>query len=228
MIDAIRYLVAYPRYLYYAKLRRKLKLFKLSSKDINSIAISHNLLGLGGQAVVRSNQLLRPLSVIDTVYNKLEDLDVLSIGPRTEGEILNLVGFGFSRKKIKALDLFSYSPWIEVGDMHSMPYVNNSFDVIISGWVIAYSDNKKKAAQEMIRVARPGAIIAIGVAYYPPGTKRIGASGKLHISPEKFIESVQDIIGLFGESVGTVYFQQDVINRNKPYAQNLIAIFSVK
>ena len=39
-------------------------------------------------------------------------------------------------KNITALDLFSYTPKFDMGDMHKMPYNNNSFDIIISGWCL--------------------------------------------------------------------------------------------
>ena len=53
------------------------------------------------------------------------------------------MSYGISRKNISAIDLISYSPWIDLGDMHNLPYKDNSFDIIICGWVIAYSNKKE-------------------------------------------------------------------------------------
>ena len=47
--------------------------------------------------------------------------------------------------------------------MHKFPYDKNTFDFVLMGWCQAYSDNKKKALEEAIRVTRQGGSIAIGV-----------------------------------------------------------------
>lgn len=46
-----------------------------------------------------------------------------------------------------------------------MPYEDNTFDVVICGWTISYSQNPKKAASEMVRVAKNGGIIGIAVDF---------------------------------------------------------------
>ena len=95
-------------------------------------------------------------------FFKAREMSVLSIGPRTEMELLSLVAQGFDPDKIRGLDLISYSPWIDLGNMHYMPYKDNAFDVVISGWVLGYSDNPELACQEMLRVSKDEGIIAIG------------------------------------------------------------------
>lgn len=116
----------------------------------------------------RSQRLLGPLSGLDPVYSGAAGLKVLSIGPRTEMEIFHLIGLGFKPENIKALDLISSSPMIEKGDMHAMPYDADSFDVVISSWVLNYSSEPQIAVNEMLRVVKPGGLIAIGVTYAPP------------------------------------------------------------
>ena len=56
--------------------------------------------------------------------------------------------------------IISYSPLIELADMHSIPYPNNSFDVVISSCTLVYSTKVKKAIDEIKRVSKPGAIFA--------------------------------------------------------------------
>jgi SAM-dependent methyltransferase len=226
MIDLVRYLITYPRRLWYMDILRKVKYFDIKSQNINPHT-PRNFKAVKDTAVIRSNQLLRPLSVIEPVYSNPEKLDVLSIGPRTEGEILNLVAHGFSRKKIKALDLFSYSSWIDVGDMHKMPYHDCRFDVLVSGFTLAYSDKPQKAADEMLRVARDGAVMAIGVSFMPESFReKMMEKRGFVIATHLFC--IQDILKLFEGHVDQIYFSQDVNSRGKERGQNLLVIFTVK
>lgn len=133
-------------------------------------AIAHNMQeteqGLFGSSR-RTTRLLGPLSALDPVYGAAHKLKVLSIGPRTEMELLHLIGIGFKEENIKALDLISSSPMIEAGDMHALPYPDQSFDVVISGWALAYSSTPGKAIAEMVRVCRKGGLLAMGATYDP-------------------------------------------------------------
>ena len=66
-------------------------------------------------------------------------------------------------KKVRGLDTHSYSPLIDVGDMHSMQYEDAYFDNIICGWTLSYSTDPKKAGAEMTRVLAPGGYLVISV-----------------------------------------------------------------
>ena len=81
---------------------------------------------------------------------------ILYVGARTEGEILSMAKFGFNPRNITAIDLFSYSPLISLGDMHDMPFGDNSFDLCIMTHCIAYSEQPGIAFQEASRVIKPG------------------------------------------------------------------------
>jgi ubiquinone/menaquinone biosynthesis C-methylase UbiE len=52
-----------------------------------------------------------------------------------------------------AVDLISYSPWITPGDMHKLPFDDNTFDIIVLGWVLGYSSTPGQVANEVLRVA---------------------------------------------------------------------------
>src|SRR5262245_20286071 len=87
-MDPIRSRVAQARFIYYVKLLKRLRTFDANSDGITENTISHNVKGMVDLSVVRSNMLIRPLSVIQTLNAESR---ILSIGPRTEGEILNLM-----------------------------------------------------------------------------------------------------------------------------------------
>lgn len=178
-LDVFRFLVCKARKLYFIKLKKNLKTWQGSEShmltfDDGQKTIEYNLQGLIDVSCARSLRLIKPLSTIETIRpleeaevkgGALADLDyecnakVLSIGPRTEGELFCLRGYGFKASNIRGLDLISYSPYIDVGDMHAMPYNNDSFDVILSSCVLGYSLEPQKACDEMLRVAKEGALI---------------------------------------------------------------------
>ena len=79
---------------------------------------------------------------------------VLIIGPRNEAEVFNFIENGFSKKNIVAVDLFSYSDLIELGDVHDLRFEDNYFDLVYAGWVISYSEKRDLAIREMMRVCR--------------------------------------------------------------------------
>lgn len=47
-------------------------------------------------------------------------------------------------------------------DAELLPYKDNSFDAVLSGMTFGTLPNQKKAADEMVRVAKPGGLVCIG------------------------------------------------------------------
>ena len=221
-VDAARFVVAWLRYQWFVRVRRTVR----TIEDGNGVAaqtVFHNLKGLSDLAVARSLYLVRPLSVLEDLA---ADADVLVIGPRTEGEILALLAHGFDLPHIKAVDLISYSPWIDLADMHALPYPDRSFDVVTAGWVLAYSDDKKRAADEMLRVARPNSVIALGVEWNSRSTDDVEKSiGYLPGSADR-LTSVEEVLDLFGSSVGSILARQDV-PAQADGAWPLVVVFTV-
>ena len=168
-------------------------------KNLRPKLISHNLTAfenpMGDFTIRRMRMLLGALTSIETLGPSSK---ILIIGPRTESDIFILRGLGF--ENIAAIDLISYSPLINLGDMHHIPYADNSFDAVICGWTISYSANPKLAANEMYRVLNNNGLIAIGLEHvnYQKMAHAQEDSRMVDLQPEKDrINTIDDIKELF-------------------------------
>ena len=114
------------------------------------------------QAFKRPLRLLSPLKAMGISHtDRSPQIKVLTIGPRSEAELMGLYRLGFDPENIDAVDLLSYSPNIKIGDMHELPFEDNTYDLIILGWVLAYSSNNLLAAKEIMRVGKSDAWVAV-------------------------------------------------------------------
>lgn len=180
--------------------------------------------------------LIRPLSVIEFIN---ENSEALVIGPRNEHDLFCLVGHGFDKKKVRGLDLISYSNWIDLGDMHATPYPDNRFDVVIVGWTLSYSRDPEKFAAEMMRIIKDNGVIAIGVEYSimdeADEVELMGYAIQEFDVLKKRINTVQGILQLFLPHVKEEYFTHDAPLKRSHLKSGLVenvsnvaAIFSVK
>jgi hypothetical protein len=224
-VDLIRHFIVAARFFYFTKIVKKLRTFDLKSKEVSENTITHNLKGIRDHAATRPLALIKPLSVIESLSKNAK---ILTVGPRSEGELFSLVGYGFLPQNIRGLDLITFSPWVDLGDMHAMPYLDNSFDVVLLGWVIAYSESPEIAAKEVIRVLKPGGIVAIGVEHggeeaemqkkemgYVPGSGR-------------FTNHIDDFTKYFGNNVDNIYFQHNILPERMKLKGSVLSIFSIK
>jgi SAM-dependent methyltransferase len=224
-VNRIRHWVAKLRFLWYARLRGRLRTLEGAGAAVAPNTVMHNLRGLEDFAVVRAMSLIHPLCAIETLG---ADARILSVGPRSEGELLALVAHGFRPENIRGLDLISYSPWVDLGDMHAMPYPAASFDAVVLGWVLAYSKEPAKAAAEVVRVARPGAIVAVGVEYNPVSDERIREEIGYDPGAPRRPRSVAEVLAFFGDAVGKVHYEHDVAPERRERIGSLCAVFSVR
>lgn len=107
----------------------------------------------------RVNYLITLVSKISGSKNSNRTL--LSCGPRYESELYGFRGLGFKWSNIHAIDIFSYSPKIKLGDIHALNFDPNSFDLIVCGWVIAYSAEPELALKQFHRVLKTGGKVII-------------------------------------------------------------------
>ena len=226
-IDFVRNMIVRWRRDYFIHRRKQLRIWDGEKSNIGKWeagdAIQHNLQGLHDISGCRGLRIIRPLSIIET-YRPLSqmpsrggwyDLDyvcdakVLDIGPRTEGEIFMLIGHGFKPQNIRGLDLISYSPLIDVGDMHAMPYADDEFDIAIASCVLVYSANPRLACAEMIRVTKNGGLICICQDTVPnAGDIATAVLGKPLLRSD-------DYLALFGEHVDRIFYRHEIPERLK-------------
>lgn len=205
------------RFFYFVRLRNRLITYQDTSLTYNPNY--SKIMLMKGKTSDRPLHLIRPLTSIPGI----ESSRVLSVGSRYETELLYLVGYGFDPDQIRGLDLFSYSSWIDSGNMHCMPYKNNSFDVILLGWIISYSFTPLKLANEVIRVISNQGIVAIGVSYYSESfAKEKSVIGDWATR----LQTTDAIIALFAQWVDKIYFRYDP--PNDVDNSRCIVIFSVK
>lgn len=197
------------------KAGRPIQVMEAHDQGVMPGAIAHNRRELeehGFGSSTRTARLINPLAALDPVFGQAQKLKVLSIGPRTEMELLHLVGVGFRPQNIWAVDLISSSPWMDVGDMHKLPYPDKMFDVVISSWVLNYSKDPQLAVNEMVRVCAKRGLIAIGLTYAPEfGAGYVATNPGQTDIVGSMQRSVADLSRLFGDRLDRILFQQDPV-----------------
>jgi SAM-dependent methyltransferase len=150
------------------------------------------------------------LGVVKSCFKSdLSNCSALSIGPRYESELYGLRGLGFHKRNIVALDTFSYSPMIKVGNVHKLKFQSGSFDLVLCGWTIAYSEKPLDALEEMIRVLKPmGKLVLTWDLLRPVNYSDLNSLAldtKIHIDNSDNILSSYKLIELFFRLPVTVY-----------------------
>jgi hypothetical protein len=176
----LRALIAFSRAFYYIKLKRKVNSFEADPEFVSKLTIFSNrrrviknnsvhahptaryLFGIDLDFLgEKSSLFINYLNSITFFYKARRDQHLLVIGPRNEAELFNFIGKGFNKNNISAIDLFSYSPMIETMDMHDLKFSKKKFDIVYAGWVIIYSENRRRAIEQMLSVTKPGGLIAL-------------------------------------------------------------------
>lgn len=206
-IRTVRKIVVKSRAFVLIRIFRKLKTSE--SENAFDVTIKHNFKGLF-QCNDRVKLLVKPLTAIEKIN---PDSKVLIIGPRNEHDLYLLASEGVKMKNIIGLDLISYSSKIKIGDMHQMEFLDNSFDAVIFGWTLSYSAAPQLAMNEIIRVTKPGGLVAVGVEYTNLDKKSteelLGYSIQDYERLAERVNSTNQIIDLFGNQLSKVYFEHD-------------------
>jgi SAM-dependent methyltransferase len=188
--------------------------------------VAHNTVDYNIQGAITAATLDRPsvmvnvVTSIERVWKNISKLDVLSIGPRSEIEIFAILAAGFDAARTKALDLFSYSPYVQAGDMHAMPYPDNSFDIVFVGWVLSYSRDQQAAAREIFRVCRDRAIVVLAGDYSDESRDR-----STFKNDTTHMQSTAQVLRLFEGYVGNIYFRHEP---EQPEIGMVMTVFEVR
>jgi hypothetical protein len=193
----ILYWVVSFRYFYF-KLTKGIR--TIESPYSVKISNAHNTDGLVNhfKACVYMERFDRLIFSMLANENFKKSSKILIIGPRTEADIFKLKAYGYSN--IEAIDLISYSESITLMDCHEMIFPDNTFDAIFCGWVLPYSTNPQKIADNIMRVAKNKSLISIGIEY------------ALH---EKLINSVDKVKSFFWDKIDNIFFEEDASSKNK-------------
>jgi hypothetical protein len=178
----------------------------------------------------RPMHMIRPLVTIGRIAENVADLKVLSIGARTETELFAILSGGFSLPNITMIDLFSYSPFIQIGDMHKMGFASDAFDVIIFGDTLAYSLNPALAVSEIIRVAKDRTVISIGHACTRSDTASQQTSAHSQFPKTRAsitVQSTDDILRWFDGHVGKIYARYEPEPVRTPQLNRVLTVFEI-
>lgn len=185
----ILYFIGLIRYFFF-RLTSKIK--TMNSPMAISINNAHNLDGMSRIKIqffmLRFDRLIFSM-MANEKFNPHSK--ILIIGPRSESDILKLNAYGF--KNIEAIDLISYSKSIKIMDAHNIEYADNTFDSIFCGWVLPYSKQPQKIADNIVRVIKDGGLVSVGVEYHPNDE----------------INSLDKIKKLFKNNINKVFFSYD-------------------
>lgn len=169
-----------------------------------SRTVSHNLRFLRSYNTRNERLLLSSMCI-----ENLQSAKSLIIGCRTEEELFLFRGYGI--RDVSAVDIMSYSPRVDLGDMHALPYAESSFDFVFCSYTLSYSDNPRRAAAEIVRVAKDGGSVAIAIEYCPWDRREEIQEALLgyKLMPGEKLETVDDILTLFSPNVGNIFVRYD-------------------
>ncbi len=161
----IRYLITITRLIYFTKIRRK-KILKQTSSYNKRGTLERNIKSAlsfrdcySGQ---RSSFFLNKFKQLCKKYNR-NKLNILLVGPRNEGEIFNFLANDFKFKLIDAIDLFSYSPKIQVKDMHKINKIKKKYDLIYFGFILNYSNNINSVIKKSSKILKNNGMIGVSL-----------------------------------------------------------------
>lgn len=159
-IDRLRFLLCRIRW---ALLKRKARFVTTMDKAVGEQTVTYNFASLQqGDAfgmARRMSLLLYPVAAI--FKDRLADIRVLIVGPRTEEDIYWARSLGMFHTE--GLDLFSYSDLIKLGDVHNSGIADQSYDAVLLGWMISYSSDPELVIKECLRILKPGGLLGIGI-----------------------------------------------------------------
>ena len=99
-------------------------------------------------------------------------------------------------------------------------------DVVLLGWVLGYSNDLARVAREVLRVARPGALVAIGHENDPNSKDELDAERGFALDGTGF-ESTDEMLALFAPHVDAVLFRHDVHPSLRHVVSHVMVLFQL-
>lgn len=154
---------------------RKLEKLKNNSDFINKV-INYNSSITIKKSITKSRRAEIYYKTLGLISQDLINKKILIIGPRNVQELYIAWLYGFKWKNIKAIDLYSTHPKIEIMNMNNLKFPKESFDVVVMANTLPYSDNTELTIKMVSEVLTPSGIFSFGATYYPecekwPGDK---------------------------------------------------------
>lgn len=193
----------HARRLVFALIGRRMRTLAVGDSHIAERVVPHQIWQVTAIARQRTERIMRLLPSVGGL--DMRRAKVLCIGPRNEAEVLLLRCYGFRPENVTAIDLFTYSPSIQLMDMHSLKFRDDSFDVVYCAFTLRYSSDPARAVREMVRCARPGALTVI--VFIKPVNARMRPGGVS--AHAKFENGLNDVLALFGPAVGTMLWREE-------------------
>ena len=182
LLFALAFPIAKLRFIWYVKIFSRLQRFANVRSETTALDYSKAAF----TKISFDTRIFWPMFALCAVPDLKKD-SLLIIGPRFETEIFLARAIGFRKEGIVAIDTFTYSPLIRSGDMHALPFQDESLSAVICGWTLSYSVEPARAAAEMARVLTPGGYIVLAV-------QKVGPD---------FVETIPGILGV-GDRIQTL------------------------
>jgi len=146
------------------------------------------------------------ISKLSVNKNFRKDGKVLCIGARygTEVEVFKQLGFS----NITAIDIYPRSENVIEADMHSLPFSDNSFDIIYTHHSLDHSLFPEKAVKEMYKVSKKTAFWIHTIPFNDYGKEEAID-----------FDSSNEIITFFEEYTSEIIYQQEVIRNQKGFIE---------
>jgi SAM-dependent methyltransferase len=200
---AISYYIAKLRFIWYVKVQFRLQ--KFASVRSGTAALDYSKAAFTNMSF--DTRIFWPMFALCSAPDLKKD-SLLILGPRFETEIFLARAIGFRKEGIVAIDTFTYSPLIQSGDMHALPFQNESLSAVICGWTLSYSLEPARAADEMSRVLMPGGYLVLAVQKVAPDVIET-ISGVL--SGKDRIQTLQQFDNLFSGLERVVGFEPHLV-----------------
>lgn len=213
-------MTGYIRWFYYYKIKGNFKALEI--KNAIEGTVDHNKAAFHKFPMTdyTMKRMDRLIAIIKSLEFIGDNSHILIIGPRTDSDIMKII-YNYPLASIRAIDIISYSPWIELQDAHQTNFSSNTFDCILSGWVLKYSNNKKQMIREMIRIIKNEGLIVIGIEYFDNNVYNFSKSYKIKYLKDyedfEEVNSVKDIEGLLIENKINyrIVYQYDALLKDK-------------